>query len=126
MRNPMTNQEAWNLYEKYLAGWKAISDEKRTKIVEELVAEDVQYCTPRHKSGGRKTIIEDMAAFQEKFSRGHFDVEDVSAHHEVALLTWVLVQADGNIFAKGHDQILVSSEGKIISLTTFAPSVLKL
>ena len=47
----------------------------------------------------------------------------MSAHHDVALLTCVLVQADGNVFAKGHDQIRISAEGKIVGLTTFAPSV---
>jgi len=40
-------------------------------------------------------------------------------------LTWVLVYADGKVFARGHDQIRVSPEGKIISLITFAPSVEK-
>jgi hypothetical protein len=44
-------------------------------------------------------------------------------HHDVALLTWLLVQADGTVLAKGHDQIRVSPEGKIVDLLTFAPSV---
>ena len=121
----ITNQEAWKLYEKYLNGWTAISDEQRTKITAEVIAENAQYSTPRHESGGRETMIEDMAEFQKRFPNGHFDLGDVSAHHEVALLTWVLVQADGKIVAKGHDQIRVSPEGKIVSLITFAPSVAK-
>ena len=54
---------------------------------------------------------------------GYFDVEDVSTHHDVALLTWLLVQPDGTVLAKGHDQIRVSPEGKIVELLTFAPSV---
>ena len=121
----MTNQEAWRLYERYLEGWKAISSKERAAIIAEVVAEDVQYCTPKHASGGRETMIEDMAAFQERFPGGQFDVGDVSAHHDVALLTWVLVQADGSVLAKGHDQIRVSPEGKIVGLITFAPSVSK-
>lgn len=121
----MTNKEAWTLYETYLEGWKAISEEQRAKITAEILDENVQYSTPKHESGGRETAIEDMAAFQKRFPQGHFDLGDVSAHHDVALLTWVLVQADGNVFAKGHDQIRVSPEGKIVSLITFAPSVEK-
>lgn len=121
----ITNSEAWKLYEKYLGGWKAISDEQRTLITAEVLTENVQYSTARHESGGRETAIADMAAFQEKFPEGRFDVGDVSAHHDVALLTWVLVQADGNVFAKGHDQMRVSPEGNIVSLITFAPSVSK-
>ena len=121
----MTNQEAWDLYRKYVEGWKAISDEQRTEITVAVVAENVQYSTPQHQLGGRNTVIQDMAAFQKRFPGGHFDIGDVSAHHDVALLTWVLVQADGTIVAKGHDQIRVSPEGKIVNLITFAPSVPK-
>jgi SnoaL-like domain len=121
----LTNQDAWKVYEKYVEGWKAISEEQRVKIASEVIAADVQYSTPRHESGGRATMIEDMAAFQLRVPGGHFDVGDVSAHHDVALLTWVMVQADGTVVAKGHDQIRVSSEGKIVSLITFAPPVAK-
>jgi hypothetical protein len=121
----LTNQDAWNVYERYVEGWKAISDEQRVKIAAEVIAADVQYSTPRHESGGRATMIEDMAAFQVRLPGGHVDIGDVSAHHDVAILTWVLVQADGTVVAKGHDQIRVSPEGKIVSLITFAPPVAK-
>jgi hypothetical protein len=53
---------------------------------------------------------------------GYFDIGDMSGHHEHALLTWVLVQANGTVFAKGHDQIRVFQEGKIVSLITFPSS----
>jgi hypothetical protein len=118
----MTNEAAWTLYERYLDGWKAISAEERRKIAAEVLADDVQYSTRLHESGSRQTAIEDMAAFQTKFPGGHFDIGDVSGHHDQALFTWVLVQADSTVFAKGHDQIRVSQEGKIVSLITFPPS----
>ena len=118
----MISKAAWKLYERYLEGWKAISAEERRKIAAEVLADDVQYSTRLHKSGSRQTVIEDMADFQTKFPGGHFDIGDVSGHHEHALLTWVLVQADSTVFAKGHDQIRVSQEGKIVSLITFPPS----
>jgi len=119
----MTNQEAWKIYERYVEGWSAISEEQRARIAAEVIAEDARYSTPQHESGGRDTAIEDMAAFQKSFPGGRFDVGGVSAHHDVALLTWVLVQADGKVFARGHDQIRIAPDGKIASLITFAPSV---
>ncbi len=118
----LTEQAAWDLYARYVEGWKAISDAQRTKIASEVLAADLQYTTPRHQSGGFATVVGDMETFQSKFPGGHFDIGDVSAHHDVALLTWVLVQADGKIVARGHDQIQASSDGKISRLTTFAPS----
>lgn len=120
-----TNEQAWKVYQAYLAGWNDVSDEQRAKIAVEILAEGVQYLTPRHEWSGRATVIADMAAFQKRFPKGHIEIGDVSANHDVALLTWVLVQADGKVAARGHDQIRVSPEGKIVSLITFAPSVEK-
>ena len=119
----ITNQDAYKLYQKYVEGWKAISDEERARIAAEVLDENAEYATPQHETGGRDTMIQDMAAFQKQFPGGRFDVGDVSAHHDVALLTWVLVTADEKEVARGHDQIRVSPEGKIASLITFAPSV---
>jgi hypothetical protein len=93
-----------------------------TKIAGELLADDVQYSTRLQESGNWQTVIEDMAAFQTEFPGGYFDIGDMSGHHEHALLTWVLVQANGTVFAKSHDQIRVFQEGKIVSLITFPSS----
>jgi hypothetical protein len=120
----MTTQEAWQLYGKYAEAWKAISDEQRMKILAEVLDEDIHYFTPDFQ-GGFGTVIEDMVGFQKKLPGARFEVEDVSTHHDVGLLTWVLVQSDGNVLGKGHDQIRVTEKGRIVSLTTFAPSVPK-
>lgn len=119
----ITNQDAYNLYQKYVEGWKAISDDERASIAAAAIDENVQYSTPEHESGGRDTMIVDMATFQKRFPRGRFDVGDVSSHHDVALLTWILITADEQEIARGHDQIRISPEGKIASLITFAPAV---
>ena len=97
----MTNEAAWTLYERYLEGWKAISAEERRKIAAEVLADDVQYSTRLHESGSRQTVIEDMAAFQTKFPGGHFDIGEVSGHHEHALLNWALVQGRRHGFCQG-------------------------
>jgi hypothetical protein len=120
---PLTNQVAWDLYRRYVDAWRAIPDEQRRSIAASVLAGDIRYSTPRHQTGGHQTVVDDMATFQAKFPGGHFDIGDVSAHHDVALLTWILVSADGTVVAKGHDQIRVSADLKIVELTTFAPSV---
>lgn len=119
----LTNQSAWQIYEKYLSGWNTASEEEQVKIATEVVAEDAGYSTRRHQTGDRMTIIGDMAAFQKKYPGGHFEVGDVSAHDNFALLTWVMILPDGKVLARGHDAIRVSAEGKIVSVITFAPSV---
>lgn len=120
----MTNQEAWKLYEKYLSAWNTTSTQERLKIAYEVLSEDMEYQTARHDlSIGRSVVIEDMAAFQARVPGGHFEIGDVSSHHNVALLTWVMIQADGKEVARGGDQITVGSNGQITKIITFAPSV---
>ncbi|KMS59352.1 isomerase [Novosphingobium barchaimii LL02] len=62
-----------------------------------------------------------MATFHEKFPGGHFEIGGVSTHHNVSLLLWVIIQADGTEFARGGDQITVGRDGKISKIITFAP-----
>jgi hypothetical protein len=119
----MTNREAWKLYQKYVSAWNSSSIEQRVKIATEILTENIEYQTVRHDLGiGRSQVIEDMATFHEKFPGGHFEIGDVSAHHDVALLTWIIIQADGKEFARGHDQLTVDGDGKISKLITFGPS----
>jgi hypothetical protein len=122
----LTNSEAWKIYANYVEAWKAVSDGERARIAADVLSENVQYQTPLRDVGtGRPQVIEGMASFQKKFPGGHFDIGDVSAHHDVALVTWVLIQADGKEFARGHDQFRVDADGKIISVVTYAPPVQK-
>ena len=122
----LTNLDAWQVYAKYVEGWKAVSDAARARIAADVLSENVRYQTPRHDWGtGRTQVIADMASFQSKFPGGRFDIGNVSAHHDSALLRWILVQADGQVFAQGHDQITIDADGRIASLLTFAPSVPK-
>jgi len=119
----MTNREAWKLYERYLGAWNSTTLEERTKIATALLTEDIEYQTVRHALGrGRAQVIEDMATFHQRFPGGHFEIGDVSSHHDVALLTWVIIQADGKEFARGHDQLTVDRDGRIRRIITFGPS----
>jgi hypothetical protein len=120
----ISNRQVWKLYARYADAWKPNSDQERTKMLADVLDKDFYYQTPEFE-GGLDTLLKDMAGIQKKVPGGYFEMEDVSAHHDVALLTWLLVQADGTVLVKGHDQIRVSPEGKIVNLITFAPSVSK-
>jgi hypothetical protein len=118
----MNNRDAWRTYEKYLRAWNTTSLEERLKIADEVLSEKIEYQTARHdRSVGRAQVIEDMATFHQNFPGGHFEIGGVSSHHNVALLIWVIVQADGSVFAQGPDQIAIGPDGKISKITTFAP-----
>jgi hypothetical protein len=119
----MTNLEAWKIYERYISAWNTNSIEERMRIASEVLSENIEYHTVRHDwCTGRAQVIEDMATFHQNFPGGHFEIGGVSAHHNVALLVWVIIQADGKEFARGGDHITVDSNGKISKIITFAPS----
>ncbi len=119
----MDNKEAWTLYQSYLNAWNSTSLEEREEIAGRVLADDIAYLTVRHdRSVGRSLVLQDMATFHERFPGGHFEIGDVSAHHDVAVLSWVILQADGVEYARGIDQIRAGEDGRISQITTFAPS----
>lgn len=117
----MTNLQALNVYQSYVEAWKPITDAQRKSILSEVFAENVEYLVPEYV-GGAGAAIEDMERFQKQYSGARFDIENVSAHHEVALFKWVLILPDGKVTVKGHDCIRFSPVGKIVSLLTFGPA----
>lgn len=117
----ITNKEAWKLYQKYLEGWNSTSADMRKEVAAAVTADGFRYRTRNHALGGRPELVEDMAAFQKRVPGGHFEIGDVSSHHDVALLTWVMIQVDGKEIARGGDQMTVDRDGKISSIITFPP-----
>jgi hypothetical protein len=117
----MTNLQALKVYQAYVEAWKPISDAKRKSILSEVFDENVNYLVPEYV-GGTAAAIEDMERFQKQYPGAHFEIENVSAHHEVALIKWVLILPDGKATVKGHDCIRFSPAGKILSLVTFGPA----
>ena len=117
----MTNLQALNVYQSYVEAWKPIPDAQRKSILSEVFDESVEYLVPEYV-GGTSAAIEDMERFQKQYPGAHFDIENVSTHHEVALFKWVLILPDGKVTVKGHDCIRFSPAGKIVSLLTFGPA----
>ena len=118
----MNNQEAWTIYTRYLGAWNTTDVAARLQIANDVIADNIEYQTARHDwSIGRSLVIDDMATFHEKFPGAHFEIGGVSTHHDVSLLLWVIIQADGTEFARGGDQITFDVDGKILKIITFAP-----
>lgn len=117
----MTHEQALRTYLSYVEAWKPIPDAQRKGILSEVFDADVEYLVPQYV-GGTEEAIQDMERFQKQYPGAHFDVENVSTHHEVALFKWVLVLPDGKVTVKGHDCVRFSPGGKIVSLLTFGPA----
>ena len=118
----MTNQQALTIYQTYVETWNPASSEvQRKNILSEVFEENMEYLGPEYVGSTGETL-QDIERFHKQFPGAHFEIENVSSHHEVALLKWVLVLPDGKVTVKGHDCIRFSPGGKILSLLTFGPS----
>ena len=113
------------LYKHYASAFAAISDGERRKILDSVVETGVIYRIPRMEGVGHQIIIDDIHEFQTKFPGGTFALHSVSEHHDVALMEWQLILADGTPSVRGHDAIRITPEGKFAQIVTFAPSTLE-
>jgi len=114
--------KAVEVYKYYATAFSAISDQERRKILDSALETDVVYRIPRIEGTGHQIIIDDIHEFQAKFPGGRFALRSVSEHHDVALMEWQLILADGTQSLRGHDAIRITPEGKIAQIVTFAPS----
>lgn len=113
------------LYKHYASAFSATSDEERRRILDSTVEKDVVYRIPRMEGTGHQIIIDDIHNFQTKWPGGRFALYSVSEHHDVALMEWQLILADGTPDVRGHDAVRITPEGKLAQIVTFAPSTLE-
>ena len=114
--------KAAQLYKRYATAFSAISDEERRKILNSTVETTVTYRIPRMEGTGHQIILDDIHEFQTKWPGGRFALHSVSEHHDVALMEWQLILADGTASVRGHDAVRITPEGKLAQIITFAPS----
>ena len=114
--------KAVELYKRYVTAFSAISDQERRKILDSVLDTKVLYRNPTMEGTGPQIVIDDIQQFQTKFPGGQFSLYSVSEHHDVALMEWQLILADGTPGVRGHDAIRVTPEGQFGQIVTFAPS----
>jgi len=119
------SSKATELYKHYVKAFAAISDGDRRKILDSVLDTEVRYQNPTMEGTGHQIVIDDIHIFQSKFPGGQFALHSVSEHHDVALMEWQLVLADGTFGVRGHDAVRITSEGKFRQIVTFAPSTLE-
>jgi hypothetical protein len=117
--------KAVELYKQYAKAFAAISDQERRKILASVLETEIIYRNSSMEGTGHQIVIDDIHEFQAKFPGGQFALFSVSEHHDVALMEWQLILADGTSGVRGHDVIRVTPEGKFGQIVTFAPSTLE-
>ena len=119
------SSKAVELYKHYVTAFAAIPDAERRKILDSVADAEILYRNPSMEGTGHPIIVDDIHQFQSKFPGGHFVLHSVSEHHDVALMEWQLMLADGTAGVRGHDAVRVTPEGKFGQIVTFAPPTLE-
>jgi len=114
--------KAVELYKHYVTAFAAIPDQERRKILDAVLDTEIIYRNPRMEGTGHQILIDDINDFQSRFPGGRFVLYSVSEHHDVALMEWQLIGADGVPGVRGHDAIRLTPTGKFGQIITFAPS----
>jgi len=117
--------KAVELYKHYAIAFSAISDQERRKILGSVLDTKVIYRNPTMEGTGHQIVIDDIEGFQKQFPGGRFALHSFSEHHDVALMEWQMIHADGTPGPRGHDAVRVTPEGKFAQIVTFAPSTLE-
>ena len=114
--------KAVELYRHYVTAFSAIPDQERRDILDAVLDTEVVYRNPTMEGAGHQIILDDIDIFQAKFPVGQFALHSSSEHHDVALMEWQLILADGTPGVRGHDAVRVTPGGRFGSIVTFAPS----
>lgn len=117
--------KAVELYTHYVTAFAAIPDQERREILDAVVDTEITYRNRTMEGTGPQIILEDIHQFQARFPGASFTLHSVSEHHDVALMEWQLILADGTAGVRGHDAVRTSPAGKFASIVTFAPSTLQ-
>jgi hypothetical protein len=114
--------KAVELYKHYIKAFFPISDQERREILASVLDTEINYRNPRMEGKGHQIVIDDINDFHSRFPGGHFALHSVSEHHDVALMEWQMILADGTPSVLGHDAVRLTPEGKFAQIITFAPS----
>ena len=118
---------AQELAETYIACWNEIDLDRRRAMLETSWCADAQYIDPLMQGAGRQEIDALIAAVHARFPGHSFSLKDgAEAHNNRLRFSWTL-SANGNRtaapIAHGTDFVVVSGDGRIVSVTGFLDQV---
>ena len=116
----LTTQSATAIYAKYVAAWRAIPEDQREAIAADVIAEHVRYTTPRHTTGDRATVVEDMRAFAKALGHDKFILV---AHDWGGGVAWIILVV-GSIVVSVRNYRKTRSEISIALVISLAAVVM--
>jgi SnoaL-like domain len=120
----MTDNNATNLIDGYIAAWNTTDSDARAKKIAEVFAEQVEYTDPLASVHGHEELSALIADAQAQFAGLTFRLAGApDAHHDVVRFTWELAAGDGEALVIGSDVALIAPDGRIGAVAGFLDKV---
>jgi catechol 2,3-dioxygenase-like lactoylglutathione lyase family enzyme len=121
--NSMSTSDALALVRKHQAIFSETDAIRRTQLMAEAYASDIQVVDPHEVLTGQAEVNKFIAGLQQKSPGGRFSqARPIEAHHNVAELHWQFGTADQPAQVTGSD-ILVLANGKVQTMYVFVDGV---
>lgn len=106
----------WNLY---LAAYGNIADDERERLLEQSVADDMQFTNPGGQGQSRTGLIAHIQSFQRSMPGTYFNTQKLLVHHGELLAIWTMHKPDGIKAATGYNFVRPDSDGRFAYMAGF-------
>jgi SnoaL-like domain len=118
--NHATETNLTELVDRYLETWNETDGLRRRNLIVQTWTENASYLDPLMEGKGHNGIDAMLQGVQAQFPH-HFmrRIGEVDAHHDRVRFAWELGPKDGVALVRGLDVGVVSSDGRLESITGF-------
>ena len=107
-------------YETYLSAWSAVPDDERLRLLRESVTETIVFKNSVKTRTGIADLAEHLAGFQDRSPGGSFRFLAMLGWEDNAMVTWQLVNANGDGGFTGYDILAFDEHRRIGSIVLFS------
>jgi len=103
----------------YLAAYGPISPTERAQLLDQSVADDIEFTNPAGVGQTRSGLIAHIEDFQRKMPGTTFGTDRTYVHHGELLAVWSMYKADGTRVAGGYNFVRPDASGRFKYMAGF-------
>lgn len=113
------NELLENVWEQYVAAWKAPKAEDKEALTSACLDGDCVYTDPLTHTQGRRQLLEYMQEFQQQIPGGHLVTTYFLGHHQKSIAKWNLLNGEGEVVGDGISYGEYNDDNKLVATTVF-------
>jgi hypothetical protein len=117
--SPITERSMRATWERWLNIWSARDDVQRSLLLPGCVAPDAVYTDPLVLAEGYEEIAVMISGFQKQVPGGSFVTKSFIQHHDQALATWMMIDANGIDLNPGSSYVRAADADHFLRMSGF-------